>query len=661
MARRSKFIVTGVLLGLLLAFVVGFGCWKCLRVLGHVRSLRQHVASLEGSAQADLLGSLKREQLEGVHAQLGQVGADLMGIKAESGSVLALARHLGWVPVVGGDLAAAPELLEMGIGVSEAGDLIFEGMAPLLTFLERSDEGSSASLGETLASTLMEGQPQFAAAKAELETVRQGRERICDQCLSPRTGRLVERFDGYLSLLETSVQGLSIAPHLLGADEPRTYLLLAQNDDELRATGGFISSVALLRVENGQVVGLDFRDSYAVDDLSKPHPSPPQPLEGYMLAQIWLLRDANWYPDFPTSAGAARDLYELDQGVVVDGIIAADLVAVKSLVAALGPIHLGEYDEEVNADNVIELMRHYWASPGGEGQTGDWWLHRKDFMGAVLGEMMSKIDTDIGSVDLSRLIQVLSRCLGERHIVIYVFDPAVSGLLAEQGWDGALRATAGDFLMVVDTNTGFNKVNPNVETSVEYEVLVQGDGILRNRVSVHYRNHSGSLVTQCVQEAAYPPTYEEMMEGCYWDYLRLYVPERAQLLQGPQVTLPEGSLRARDMGLAGTILPPKVGPVEAGRNVFATFFVVPPGEEREMVFQYQLPSETLVRDGSRTSYRLLVQKQPGTAAIPLQVGVRLPEGSEVLSARPEATSVIDGEVVFQTDLRVDRQFQVVFR
>jgi hypothetical protein len=380
-----------------------------------------------------------------------------------------------------------------------------------------------------------------------------------------------------------------------------------------------------------------------------------------MLAQLWFVRDANWFADFPTTAQVARDLYQLDQGVLVDGVIAADLEAVALMVAALGPVHLEEYDEEVNAANVMDLMQQYWASPGGEGQTGDWWMHRKDFMGELLGAMMAKLETDPRSLDLAALMDFVSRGLGEKHLLVYVADPSVQEILTENLWDGALRSTAGDFLMVVDTNMGFNKVNASVDRAVDYEVHIEEDGSLWGQVSVGYRNRSSGQVDHCVQEAAYPPTYREMMEGCYWNYLRVYVPEGARLLQGPEVTLPDGSLRAKENGLAGSALPTEVGPSEAGKNVFAAFTVVAPGERRDMVFQYQLPSETLEREGSTTVYRLVVQKQPGTVAVPLRLAVTLPSDAGVLSTSPEASSLINGQAVFETNLLVDREFQVVFR
>ncbi len=656
---------TAIICLLALLLVVGlalFGYRKGVRVMGSAQSLQRNLENLEARGSGDLLASLEEEELDEIWGALAQMGQDLRDIKAELSLVLALSPNLSWLPAVGEDVAAAPDLLEMGIGISRAGDLIFEGAEPLTSLLDGSaDTPSGQSTGQRLSAALADGHPHFVAAWAELDGVRQRRDQIDDERLSPQVRRLLDRLDRYLPVFETGLQGLLVAPSLLGAEEPRTYLLLAQNDNELRATGGFISSIALLRISNGSILELDFRDSYAVDNLSQPHPSPPQPLQKHMLAQMWLIRDANWSPDFPTAARVAMDIYEIDQGVKVDGVIAADLVALQSLVSALGPVRVDEYDVEVDGTNLTDLMQEYWASPEGQGQTGDWWAHRKDFMGEVLAAMLVRTETDIGSQSLVALAEALRRGLEEKHILVHVADPTVSEILSANGWDGSIPPVSGDFLMVVDTNMGFNKVNPNVDTSVDYHVAISDDGTLKGEAAVSHRNNCTPDGVECVQEARYDPTYREMAEGCYWDYLRLYVPEGARLLYGPELTVPKGSLLARSSDLGGTPLPIDVGPIEAGKNMFGAFFVVPPGETQEEVFLYELPSGVLERQGSISTYRLLVQKQPGTLAIPLRVTVNLPPGSEVLSARPAASSVGDGKVEFQTDLRVDRQFEISFR
>jgi hypothetical protein len=656
MSRRTTVLVVSLPLLLILGFV------KYSRLANHFGSLRAHLRSMQGLAEYEFLTAPKREDLVTFRTDLVQIRADLLAIKAELGPALAIAPCLGWLPVAGGDVAALPDLLEMGIGVSTAGDLLFQGLEPMTSLLSVSREmPMSGNTMETLCSAVAEGQPQFQEAHDEVLRVRELRDKLDERRLSSDVTRLLALLDHYVPMLDVGVGALLVAPSLLGVDEPRAYLLLAQNEQELRATGGFISSVALLRLSQGRILGLDFRDSYAVDDLSRPHPAAPKPLEEYMLAQLWLLRDANWYPDFPTSAIAARDLYELDQGVLVDGVAAADLTTIQLLVGVMEPIRLEGYDEEVTATNVIDLMQRYWASPGSDGQSRDWWAHRKDFMGDLLSAMVERIETDVSSIDLLRLASALARSLEEKHLLFYMVDPVISEKIGTKGWDGAIASVEGDYLMVVDSNVGFNKVNASVQTDVGYQVSITDAETISAHLTIAYNNASRVGVVQCVQEAAYPATYEGMMEGCYWDYLRVYMPYGSQLLQGPQLSLPEGSLRARQSSGGGIRTATNVGPAEAGKEVYRSFFVVAPGQRREITYEYQLPATVLLQSRSTTTYRLLVQKQAGTLAVPLQVGVILPIDATILSTSPEASSRDGTKVVFSTDLRIDREFEVVFR
>ncbi len=84
------------------------------------------------------------------------------------------------------------------------------------------------------------------------------------------------------------VQLLQAAPQLLGVDQAQSYLVLAQNRDELRATGGFISGIGLLTIKDGKILQFDLGDSHKIDDFSKPYPKPPEPLKRFMLADYWV-------------------------------------------------------------------------------------------------------------------------------------------------------------------------------------------------------------------------------------------------------------------------------------------------------------------------------------------------------------------------------------
>ena len=671
--RRIETIV-GLVLIVCLLVIVFVGYQKAIRVKDLLVSTLDHLRVLEAKAQEGLAASPKVEDLKAIGDELAQAEADFRALKAELAPFLPLCRYLGWVPLVGKDVQAAPHLLEIAIKVTAAGGAALEGLQPLVDLFSEDTPPPTPGVGEmpalssieVIVPVLLAQQQKFAEAQTQLSQAAKAREEIEESELSPRLATLVDRLDKYLSPLQFALQGVLLAPELLGASEPKSYLILAQNDDEIRATGGFISGVGLLRVDQGRILELNFQDSYAVDDLSQPHAEPPLPLRDHMWAQIWLLRDANWSPDFPTTAQAAAQIYQQDQGVAVDGVIAIDQQAVRLVVGALGSLRLEEYEESVTADNVIQLARQYWASPLGaeslgEEGAGDWWTHRKDFMGMLMQATLAELEGEIAPAEAIELAQAIRRGMEERHILIWLDDPTVAELLREAGWDGTILATDGDYLMVVDTNMGFNKVNPNVDETINYRVTIDEGGNVRAVATLTYHNRSTREVEECVQEARYDLTYEGMMNRCYWDYLRLYIPDGAKLIEATRNPLPPGSLYRQLSGAGEGTGEPDIGPSEKGKEVFGTFFVVPPQESKEVRFAYDLPPGILESTGDGYHYSLLIQKQAGTMALPVQVTVELPPGAELVAAEPEPNAVEGNTLRYQLSLATDRRLEVSFR
>ena len=257
---------------LLIAALVGYP--KAIRVKDLLTSMREHLWALEAQAQEGLVGSPKMEDLEAIGNELAQVEADFRGLKAELSPLLPVCRYLGWVPLVGEDIQAAPYLLEIAIEVTAAGGTVLEGLQPLTDLLSSRDEPTAKGISERLVPVLLAQQPKLTEAQRQLSEAAQARAGIEKGELSPRLAALVDRLDEYLPLLQSALRGALLAPELLGASEQKSYLILAQNDDEIRATGGFISGVGLLRIDQGRITQLDFQDSYAVDDLSQPHAEP---------------------------------------------------------------------------------------------------------------------------------------------------------------------------------------------------------------------------------------------------------------------------------------------------------------------------------------------------------------------------------------------------
>ena len=405
----------------------------------------------------------------------------------------------------------------------------------------------------------------------------------------------------------------------MGADGPRTYLILAQNNHELRGTGGFISGAGFVRLDGGRIVDLKLSDAYSVDDLTQPHPAPPRALTEQMGIQILTLRDSNWSPDFPESSEVARALFAQDRGIATDGAIALDLEAVRLLVAALEPLQVPGIDQPVTGANVMDWMKRAWAAPQSttgtveEATTSDWWLKRKDFMGDLMGAALVKL-LGGGDLNTSALARAVVTMLEGRHLQVAVDDPALAKVLAEQGWDGSLRPPAeGDFLAVVDTNVGFNKTNAAVTETIAYRVEPANDGLEATLTLTYTHTARAGAEPICDHTSRYGDSYDALINRCYWDFVRVYAPAGSELLTADGLNRP-----AAEQG-------------EHGTTTFTGSFSLRPGDQQVLTLRYRLPE-----DIPSSPYRLFVRKQAGTLALPLQVDA--------------------GGCTWGTDLRVDRVF-----
>jgi hypothetical protein len=356
---------------------------------------------------------------------------------------------------------------------------------------------------------------------------------------------------------------------------------------------------------------------------------------------IFLFRDANFWADFPASAEMAMELYTYGKGIALDGVIAIDNQFLETLLSAIGPIYVSSLDQTVTENNILSELRSAW---GPTVDQTNWVSQRKAFMGPLADSFRSKIETGLLSVDFLLLARDIQSAIRQGHFQIYIRDPMIAKFLNQAGWDGRqYTPLTQDFLQIIDTNMGFNKVNAVIDRKVRYQVLLSENGQGRAELQIKYIHH-GQLSGQiCVHSTTYSidTQYADLFNYCYWNYVRVYAPKGSSLLQGSNHPLPAGQLLS---GMAwhgqASVAPPE----HVELTTFDNFLVLQPEHSVTATFTYLLPSKITVDEGGIHQYSLLVKKQAGLSQYDLEVILGIPEGTIVIQADPEPTSV-NGQVL----------------
>jgi len=505
------------------------------------------------------------------------------------------------------------------------------GVQPLSTaFLNLLASGSELSPTEITSATsdFTEAQERILLAEAHLKKT------------DPQ--HLTRWLSGYHSHLEKTIRHLrentpllkTVAlslPELLGSKTKKTYLLIFQNSNELRPTGGFIGSYGKLVLNRGRVDKLVVDDVYNIDGLLETKGveiPPPAPLRDHLGVSRWLLRDANWSPDFPTAAEQIRHFYSLATGEQADGVIALDLQFVRELLSLVGPVYLAQFNETIDAQNFFEKAEFYSEANYFPGSP-----QKKTFLSLLSAKLLEKV-FKLDAEGLVRLAQVAGRSLSEKHLLLFLPKSEISSLLAARGWDGGMRQEKGDYLMVVDANVGATKANYYVKRSLNYAVRnIDRRGTLEAELTLHYVHGAAS---------------NTWPGGAYKNYLRVYVPQGSVL---KRVERSSEGVDSKALEITSEVDQTE----EGGKTVFGTVFTLDAGRSLSLTFTYNLPEEVSL-SAKENTYNLLLQKQAGTTADPLTVDFLKPFGRDVVSA-PEGAKRIGDLWRWSGNLRVDRELR----
>lgn len=397
----------------------------------------------------------------------------------------------------------------------------------------------------------------------------------------------------------------------------KNYLLIFQNNNELRPAGGFISSFGKIQFTAGLPTLIQIEDVYGEIDEHE-RLAAPWPMEK-LLANEWYrgysFRDGNYSPDFPASAGELIRLYQLTRpSDHIDGVISVNFRILENLLETLGPLEVeGRY---LSRDNLFEELTN---------QVNDVDRHNLESLASrksVLKPLANAIIRKIifNPFKLRKVSDVITRGLATKDIQLYFRNESLQKLAEKNGWAGEWpRTVKGDFLAVNEANLGGMKSDRYITRHITYHV----------RLPEEYFTSSVLPEAELTVEVSHFGIENIPLSGPYTGYFRLYN-DPAQLEQAFSTQSPEDR-------------PPQ--PAAPGERTVR----LQPGESTSFTLQYQLPRQ-VVTDGI---YSLYIPKQAGTEGDIYTVIVELPRGyrneSETFSSR-ENFGFYQGELTKDLEL-----------
>ena len=420
--------------------------------------------------------------------------------------------------------------------------------------------------------------------------------KVSDFELRANLQRGVEAVNTAADLILQGKPLLEVSPYLLGSDSPRSYMVIFQNDKELRPTGGFITAYSIAKVERGKFEPVTSNDIYNLDNLYKPKVPAPAPIIEYIKGPYVLnknlrLRDMNWSPDFPQ----AMDLFTQELKSVsikgIDGVIAVDTQALVYLLDALGPIGVSGYGEfstkilpQCNCPQVIYELESFadiegpvvWSQdePGKIIYAPANYDNRKKIIGPLMNSILANA-LGQSKERLPKLFEAVVKSISEKHVLFYFIDDTAQRGVAALGFAGNIKEYGEDYLHINDANLGGRKSNLYVRQEVSQEIVLEKDGSMESTLNISYKN---------------PEKHDGWLNSVLPNWVRIYVPRGSELLQFQGVET-------------------KISPYEdLGKTVFAGFFSLRPQGVVNISLKYRLPFKA-----GKEFHKILIQKQPGSA------------------------------------------------
>ena len=363
----------------------------------------------------------------------------------------------------------------------------------------------------------------------------------------------------------------------------RRYLVLLQNNMELRPGGGFLGQYVVAGIKDGKVEDFYFEDANLLDQRIHAKITPPYPLRRKLNLKKWKFRDSNFSPDFPENVKQAKRFFGYSgRNNKFDGVFAVNATVLNDLLEITGPISLNGGKYVYNSENAISKLEEQVEKPYLFNENLDT-QNRKWIMKRLAEEIKNRLTN---FQNIPKLIEFTQKELSEKNIQLNFENTDLQKAVEEVGWAGEVNKDwTGDYIMLVDANLGALKSDYFIKRSLNYNVDLTGE-VPKAIVDYKY-NHTA--------------THGDWRTSDYHSYIRLYVPKGSKLTKRVMVSYP-------------------ITNEAFNKTYFGVYFDALINRETIAHFEYDLPLS--IKD----NYKLLIQKQSGVGNIPVHVHLKNDKG-----------------------------------
>ena len=603
-----------------------------------VANLEEAKQKLEGLDFKDAENSfaLAYDDLNRASGTLNELGASFLSL-------------FGNLPGLG-KVRAANNLVEAGRNISQAGENLASALGTLydsnpLSFLNASaGSGSLSKLFGEFRAVLIGAQRNIEKADNLLADIDSS---VIPEDKQPLLLDFKEKIPQFQAYIGQAIDYSDFLLKFVGTGGKKSYLVLLQNNSELRPTGGFPGTYALVTFEDGNLAKVFVDDIYQIDSNLKENVIPPIPMQH--ITPNWGMRDANWFADFPASARKVEEFYKKDGGGGVDGVLTITPDVIAEIFKIIGPIDMPEYNLTLDQNNFLTEIQNEVEYQADRSRP-------KKILSDLQPKFFERLSQQ-SPANWLEIFKILTNGVEEKHILAYFNDSALEEAAIKNGMGGEVRGTSGDYLQVVFANVKGSKTDFVTDSSFNLQASIGEGGEIEHILTIN-RMHKGGD-----SEFGF---YNKDNSA----YVKIYVPEGSVLkeIEGQTITdfqplLDYGGSNFKDdpdlESVENGIQHP-VGGVdvfeESGRTVFGFWLIVKPKETKSVVLKYITPAAEVVAG----NYNFYWQKQSGTDNDYVNFSFKLPYGASVTGKSP-SLQLLGDNLVLNSDLSVDREIDIIFK